>query len=79
MFKSTNNAKSMEDMWEYLRGGNTRRIKYYPDPASQTASDYTEYHVAPQSDTSDTLDGWDRHSPAIELWSGELRLRKYVA
>ncbi len=77
MFASTNNDKSIESMQAYIRGGNSRVIRWYADPSDQAT--YSTYHVAPAGDRLDSLDKWERHSPGTELWSGEMLLRKYVA
>ena len=76
MFKSTNNAKSIEDLWEYVRGGNSRVLRYYADPYEQAT--YSTYHWAPDSGAA-SLAGWERERAGVELWSGKMRLLKYVS
>jgi len=76
-FKSTNNAKSIEDMFEYLRGGNSRVVRLYADPSVQTS--YDTYHVAPASGSIDNLKRIARINSGVERWGGPLRLLKYVA
>ena len=75
MFKSANNEKSIEDLFEHVRGGNSKTILYYPDASSST--NY-EYHVMPSGGSEDSIEGWERLDPGVERWAGELRLRKHV-
>jgi len=77
MFKDSdgNKKQSIEDLFEYVNSGSNLYVRYYPDQ-SDTAS-YIEYVIMPSGE-KDSLAGWDRIDPAVELWGGRLRLRKKV-
>jgi hypothetical protein len=68
-YKTTNYAKSWEDLWEYIRGGNSRYVAYAPDASSITN---TNYHIEPEPFMP------KRRDPSVELWSWNVSLRKHV-
>jgi len=68
-YKTTNYAKSWEDLWEYIRGGNSRYVTYAPDASSISN---TNYHIEPEPFMP------KRRDPAVELWSWKVMLRKHV-
>lgn len=76
MFKTTNLQQSIEDMFEYVRGGLSRYVRTYDDVT--VPATYSEVHVVPSDGDADTLAGWQRLSPGVELWSGSMTLRKHV-
>jgi hypothetical protein len=76
MFKTTNLQQSIEDLYEYVRGGNSRYVRFYSDVT--VPATYTSYHLAPSDGEQDSLAGWRRHSPGVELWGGQLTMRKHV-
>ena len=74
MFSASNVDKSIEAMFAYLGGGNSRTIRLYPDASDDT--DYDTYHVASNGNYS--IRDWRRLGPGTERWSGDLVLRKHV-
>lgn len=74
MFSSTNRLQSMEDLYDYIVAGNSRKLRWYESSATTTS--WTTIHW--MQDGVDFVFDPPRDDPGLERWSLDLDIRKSV-